>query len=46
VLAAVLTSHIAGAWLDYVLRKGWPLLRAAVPEQPAIVPTAENISAA
>ena len=28
VLAAVLTSQIAGAWLDYVLRKGWPLLSA------------------
>lgn len=26
VMAAVLTSLIAGAWLDYVLRKGWPLL--------------------
>jgi Kef-type K+ transport system membrane component KefB len=26
VLAAVLTSQIAGAWLDYVLRRGWPLL--------------------
>lgn len=26
VLAAVLTSQIAGAWLEYVLRKGWPLL--------------------
>ena len=26
VLAAVLTSQLAGAWLDYVLRKGWPLL--------------------
>jgi Kef-type K+ transport system membrane component KefB len=26
VLAAVLTSQGAGAWLDYVLRKGWPLL--------------------
>ena len=26
VLAAVLTSQVAGAWLDYVLRKGWPLL--------------------
>jgi hypothetical protein len=25
VVAAVLTSQIAGAWLDYVLRKGWPL---------------------
>ncbi len=26
VVAAVLTSQIAGAWLDYVLRRGWPLL--------------------
>lgn len=26
VLAAVLTSQIAGAWLEYVLRRGWPLL--------------------
>jgi Kef-type K+ transport system membrane component KefB len=30
VVAAVLTSQIAGAWLDYVLRKGWPLLRPTV----------------
>jgi Kef-type K+ transport system membrane component KefB len=30
VLAAVLTSQIAGAWLDYVLRKGWPLLASDV----------------
>lgn len=26
VLAAVLTSQIAGAWLEHVLRRGWPLL--------------------
>ncbi len=26
VVAAVLTSQVAGAWLEYVLRKGWPLL--------------------
>jgi hypothetical protein len=26
VVAAVLTSQVAGAWLDYVLRQGWPLL--------------------
>lgn len=26
VVAAVLTSQLAGAWLDYVLSKGWPLL--------------------
>lgn len=30
VLAAVLTSQAAGAWLDYVLRKGWPLLTPSV----------------
>ncbi len=29
VLAAVLTSQMAGAWLDYVLRRGWPLLTPA-----------------
>jgi Kef-type K+ transport system membrane component KefB len=28
VLAAVLTSQVAGAWLEYVLRKDWPLLTA------------------
>lgn len=27
VVAAVLTSQAAGAWLELVLRKGWPLLR-------------------
>lgn len=26
VVAAILTSQFAGAWLDYVTRKGWPLL--------------------
>jgi len=26
VLVAVLTSQAAGGWLEYVLRKGWPLL--------------------
>jgi Kef-type K+ transport system membrane component KefB len=31
VLAAVLTSQMAGAWLDYVLRRGWPLLAATEP---------------
>jgi Kef-type K+ transport system membrane component KefB len=33
VVAAVLTSQIAGAWLDYVLRKGWPLLTPAATSQ-------------
>ncbi len=31
VLAAVLTSQFAGAWLEYVLRKGLPLLKEAGP---------------
>jgi Kef-type K+ transport system membrane component KefB len=44
VIAAVLTSQVAGAWLEFVLRKGWPLLtpkaewisrRSAVVENPA-----------
>jgi len=46
VIAAVLTSQIAGAWLDYVLRKGWPLLSAAEPIQPSLVSSPENASAA
>jgi Kef-type K+ transport system membrane component KefB len=33
VVAAVLTSQVAGAWLDYVLRKGWPLLAPTVTEE-------------
>lgn len=37
VLAAVLTSQIAGAWLDYVLRRGWPLLTAATPAEADLV---------
>jgi Kef-type K+ transport system membrane component KefB len=34
VIAAVLTSQFAGAWLDYVLRKGWPLLSGVTASQP------------
>lgn len=34
VVAAVLTSQVAGAWLDYVLRKGWPLLTPAASDAP------------
>jgi Kef-type K+ transport system membrane component KefB len=32
VLAAVLTSQVAGFWLEYVLRKGWPLL-SSLPQE-------------
>jgi Kef-type K+ transport system membrane component KefB len=45
VLAAVLTSQMAGAWLDYVLRKGWPLLMPTGP-QPATASTMESPSTA
>lgn len=31
VLAAIITSQVAGAWLDYVLRKGWSLLTPSEP---------------
>jgi K+:H+ antiporter len=37
VVAAVLTSQMAGAWLDYVLRHGWPLLRASGESETAVV---------
>jgi len=46
VLAAVFTSQMAGAWLDYVLRRGWPLLTPAVPIEPMIVSEAEKPSVA
>lgn len=39
VIAAVLTSQIAGAWLEFVLRKGWPLLKPA----PGAVPVIASI---
>lgn len=38
VVAAVLTSQFAGVWLDYVLRKGWPLLIPGAAPEPAIRP--------
>lgn len=41
VLAAVLTSQFAGAWLDYVLRKGWPLLTPAAVPEPVVQPAPE-----
>ena len=34
VLTAIVTSQIAGAWLSYVLRRGWPLLSTNPEEQP------------
>lgn len=37
IITAVLTSQLAGAWLEHVLRQGWPLLRPSAENQPAIV---------
>jgi Kef-type K+ transport system membrane component KefB len=45
VVAAVLTSQLAGAWLDYVLRKGWPLLKSDAAEGPVDV-SSEGLAAA
>ena len=45
VVAAVLTSQIAGAWLAYVLHKGWPLLTPTALGELAEV-TAESPSVA
>jgi len=39
VIAAVLTSQFAGAWLDYVMRKGWPLLRSGAATEAVGVPS-------
>jgi K+:H+ antiporter len=44
VLVAILTSQAAGAWLEYVLRRGWPLLSGADFEErsrEALQPAAE-----
>jgi Kef-type K+ transport system membrane component KefB len=46
VLAAVLTSQIAGAWLDYVLRQGWPLLTPSMTIESDTVVTEETPSPA
>lgn len=34
VLTAIITSQIAGAWLSYVLRRGWPLLSTNPEDKP------------
>jgi Kef-type K+ transport system membrane component KefB len=45
VVAAVVTSQIAGTWLEYVLRKGWPLLTPLEGEK-SLDPVPERPSAA
>ncbi len=46
VVAAVLTSQMAGAWLDYVLRRGWPLLTPVGADESVFVTAEETPSAA
>jgi Kef-type K+ transport system membrane component KefB len=46
VLAAVLTSQMAGAWLDYVLRRGWPLLAPTAADDPLMAAAEQTSSAA
>ncbi len=45
IIAAVVTSQAAGAWLDQVLRKNWPLLGPSATGQVELS-TAETPSAA
>ena len=44
VLTAVLTSQACGVWLDYVLRKGWPLLSGADLRRRGIEPESADLS--
>lgn len=46
VLSAILTSQIAGSWLDFVLRRGWPLLTPMAAEESETIAPEERISAA
>jgi hypothetical protein len=46
VLTAVITSQIAGAWLDYVLHKGWPLLSEFKASSPQPVEPKTTLTAA
>ena len=42
IVAAVLTSQVAGAWLDFVLARGWPLLTPRDPSEPALNQSPES----
>jgi Kef-type K+ transport system membrane component KefB len=46
VLVALITSQLAGAWLDFVLRRGWPLLQTqTVPSPVQVLPVPDKIAA-
>jgi Kef-type K+ transport system membrane component KefB len=42
VVASVFTSQMAGAWLDYVIRRGWPLLAPVASRESTIGSAADN----
>jgi Kef-type K+ transport system membrane component KefB len=46
VLAAIVTSQFAGAWLEFVLRKGWPLLtpKIGVQAETELAPEAQRFA--
>jgi Kef-type K+ transport system membrane component KefB len=44
VLVAVLTSQVAGAWLEYVLYRGWPLLSTDKMESQLPLPGEDTIA--
>ena len=46
VLLAVLTSQAAGAWLDYVLRRGWPLLSGSTAEAVSVEKDSPQVASA
>jgi Kef-type K+ transport system membrane component KefB len=46
VLAAVITSQMAGAWLDYLLHRGWPLLAPTGTYKATAVPVEDSPSPA
>jgi Kef-type K+ transport system membrane component KefB len=46
VLLAVFTSQAAGAWLDFVLRRGWPLLSGSAAEVITLEKKAPEVAAA
>jgi Kef-type K+ transport system membrane component KefB len=45
VLVAVITSQFAGAWLEYVLRRGWPLLNTDKMESQIALQGGETVAA-
>jgi Kef-type K+ transport system membrane component KefB len=45
VLVAVITSQLAGAWLEYVLHRGWPLLSTEKSDSQVSVPGEATLAA-